>query len=166
MHRIELFRFRPRLWERPIAYVSGSLGVSWARPQLAEAGNRSSNRMATCPHLGAPINWAVPAHPGVPDGQIQQLGGRFVARDVAPRLDDRAQRSAQALQGVCNRYEDVGAAVLVMVPESVTYGATIRDKWHRGPEGAGRSVHTMSCELVFVAGRLCDSPGCAESADP
>ena len=37
---------------------------------------------------------------------------------------------------------------------------------HREHEGAGRPVHTMSCELVLVAGRLCDSPGCAESADP
>jgi len=37
---------------------------------------------------------------------------------------------------------------------------------HREHEGAGRPVHSMSCELVLVAGRLCDSPGCAESADP
>ena len=42
---------------------------------------------------------------------------------------------------------------------------------HPGPrlrehEGAGRPMHTMSFELVLVAGRLCDSPGCAESADP
>jgi hypothetical protein len=27
-------------------------------------------------------------------------------------------------------------------------------------------MHTMSCELVLVAGRLCDSPGCAVSANP
>ncbi len=37
---------------------------------------------------------------------------------------------------------------------------------HREHEGAGRPMHTMSCELVLVAGRLCDSPGCAEGADP
>jgi len=37
---------------------------------------------------------------------------------------------------------------------------------HREHEGAGRPMHTMSCELVLVAGRLCDSPGCAESANP
>lgn len=37
---------------------------------------------------------------------------------------------------------------------------------HREHEGAGRPIHTMSCELVLVAGRLCDSPGCAESANP
>lgn len=37
---------------------------------------------------------------------------------------------------------------------------------HREHEGAGRPMHTLSCELVFVAGRLCDSPGCAVSANP
>ena len=36
----------------------------------------------------------------------------------------------------------------------------------REHEGAGRPTRTMSCELAFVAGRLCDSPGCAVSADP
>lgn len=37
---------------------------------------------------------------------------------------------------------------------------------HREHEGAGRPMHTMSRELVLVAGRLCDSPGCAVSANP
>ena len=37
---------------------------------------------------------------------------------------------------------------------------------HREHEGVGRPMHTMSCELVLVAGRLCDSPGCAVSANP
>ena len=37
---------------------------------------------------------------------------------------------------------------------------------HREHEGAGRPMRTMSCELVLVAGRLCDSPGCAVSANP
>ena len=37
---------------------------------------------------------------------------------------------------------------------------------HREHEGAGRPMNSMSCELALVAGRLCDSPGCAESADP
>jgi hypothetical protein len=32
--------------------------------------------------------------------------------------------------------------------------------------GAGRPMHTMSHEFVLVAGRLCDSPGCAESVNP
>lgn len=37
---------------------------------------------------------------------------------------------------------------------------------HREHEGAGRPIHTMSRELVLVAGRLCDSAGCAVSANP
>ena len=37
---------------------------------------------------------------------------------------------------------------------------------HREHEGVGRPIVTMSCELVLVAGRLCDLPGCAASADP
>ncbi len=37
---------------------------------------------------------------------------------------------------------------------------------HRKHEVAGRPIHSMSCELVLVACRLCDSPGCAESANP
>lgn len=32
---------------------------------------------------------------------------------------------------------------------------------HQEQEGAGRQMHSMSCELVLVPGRLCDSPGCA-----
>lgn len=32
--------------------------------------------------------------------------------------------------------------------------------------GAGRPMHTISCELVLVAGRLRDLPGCAVSANP
>ena len=35
----------------------------------------------------------------------------------------------------------------------------------REHEGAGRPIYTMSRELELVAGRLCDSPGCAESAN-
>ena len=37
---------------------------------------------------------------------------------------------------------------------------------HREHECAGRPMYRMSFELELVAGRLCDSPGCAESADP
>ena len=37
---------------------------------------------------------------------------------------------------------------------------------HREHESAGRPMYSMSCELALVGGRLCDSPGCAASADP
>ena len=59
-----------------------------------------------------------------------------------------------------------------LVPKSGC-GSLVRGVWcdhpgqrRREHEGAGRPIHTMSCELVLVAGRLCDSPGCAESANP
>jgi hypothetical protein len=35
-----------------------------------------------------------------------------------------------------------------------------------GARSVGRPMYSMSCELALVAGRLCDSPGCAVSADP
>jgi hypothetical protein len=37
---------------------------------------------------------------------------------------------------------------------------------HREHEGAGRPIRTMSRELELLSGRLCDLPGCAESANP
>jgi len=37
---------------------------------------------------------------------------------------------------------------------------------HWEHEGAGRPIHTMSRELVLLAGRPCNLPGCAESANP
>ncbi len=46
------------------------------------------------------------------------------------------------------------------------YGATIRDRGTGSTNvRAGRS-YSMSRELELVAGRLCNSPGCAESANP
>ena len=35
-----------------------------------------------------------------------------------------------------------------------------------GARSVGRPMYSMSCELALVAGRLCNSPGCAVSADP
>src|SRR5439155_156830 len=35
-----------------------------------------------------------------------------------------------------------------------------------GSTSVGRPTRTLSCELVLVAGRPCDPPGCAASADP
>jgi len=47
----------------------------------------------------------------------------------------------------------------------LAYGVTIRDEAH-GSTSVGRPIRTMSGELVLVAGRPCDPPGCAVSADP
>jgi hypothetical protein len=47
----------------------------------------------------------------------------------------------------------------------LVYGETIRDEGHR-EHVVGRPIYRMSRELALVAGRPCDRPGCAESADP
>ena len=72
--------------------------------------------------------------------------------------------AVEAFERVGNWYEDRGACSSGwdMV---LAYGATIRDEGHRSTS-VGRPIHRMSRELVLVAGRLCDLPGCAESADP
>lgn len=59
----------------------------------------------------------------------------------------------------------LGANVLPRCPYTVAYGATIGTE-AREHECVGRPIHTMSRELELVAGRLCDSPGCAESGNP
>ena len=70
-----------------------------------------------------------------------------------------------AFDGVCNRYDDLGADVR---PGFIESGVCCEHpgQRHREHESAGRSMHWMSRELALVADRLCDSPGCAESADP
>jgi len=47
------------------------------------------------------------------------------------------------------------------------YGAIVRDEGHPGANAgrAGRS-YTLRLERVLVVGGPCDSPGCAESANP
>ena len=60
----------------------------------------------------------------------------------------------------------VGAKVSAVGEEPAAYGATIRDRGAGSTKvWAGRS-RTMSRELELVAGRLCDLPGCAASANP
>ncbi|GLR97203.1 hypothetical protein GCM10007858_48430 [Bradyrhizobium liaoningense] len=59
----------------------------------------------------------------------------------------------------------LGANVPLRCSYIVAYGATIGTE-APGARSAGRPMHTMSRELELVAGRLCDSPGCAASANP
>jgi hypothetical protein len=102
---------------------------------------------------------------GVPDGEIQQLECRLVGREAAAGLDDLAQRTMQRLDRIGNRYEISRCQRSAAVSYIVAYGATIGTE-APGARSAGRPIHTMSRELVLVAGRLCDSPGCAVSANP
>src|SRR5262249_59396167 len=103
---------------------------------------------------------------GVPDGEIQQLECRLVGREAAAGLDDLAQRTMQRLDRIGNRYKILGADVLLRCPKDRGIWCDHPGLRHREHEGAGRPMHTMSCELVLVAGRLRDSPGCAVSANP
>ena len=66
---------------------------------------------------------------------------------------------------VGNRYEIFGADVWLRFLDRGVW-CDHPGQRHREHEGAGRPIHSMSCELVLVAGRLCNSPGCAESANP
>ncbi|MGY3413008.1 hypothetical protein ACVWZV_009174 [Bradyrhizobium sp. GM5.1] len=70
-----------------------------------------------------------------------------------------------ALQHVGNRYEISRCQRSAAVFCVVAYGATIGTE-APGARCAGRPMHSMSRELELVAGRLCDSPGCAGSANP
>ena len=81
------------------------------------------------------------------------------ADDLGSPLD----LAVKALDQVCNRYESSRRQRSAAVFYIVAYGATIGIE-APGARCAGRPIHTMSRELELVAGRLCDSPGCAESA--
>lgn len=70
------------------------------------------------------------------------------------------------LHGVSNRYEDGGAFCPRCDWNDCGVWCDHPGQRRREHEGAGRPSYTMSCELALVAGRLYDSPGCAESADP
>jgi len=81
--------------------------------------------------------------------------------DVGAALD----LAVEALERVGNRYDDAGADVCL---GSTRSWRMVRPSGTEAPgaRSAGRPMYMMSCELALVAGRLCDSPGCAVSADP
>jgi hypothetical protein len=79
------------------------------------------------------------------------------------RLNSSCSRSMAFVTGmrICGAYlVRLGSGLIL------AYGATIRDKGHREHALWVGRRRTMSCELVLVAGRPCDLPGCAVSADP
>jgi hypothetical protein len=81
-------------------------------------------------------------------------------------LDAALELFMQPLDGVRNRYEDCGAYLVRLGSGLIlAYGATIRDKGHREHALWVGRRRMMSCELVLVAGRPCDLPGCAVSAE-
>jgi len=72
----------------------------------------------------------------------------------------------QTLDGIRNRHDARGAPRLARIALIIAYGATIRAAGRWEHEVVGRPIRAMSCELALVAGRPCDPPGCAASADP
>ena len=77
------------------------------------------------------------------------------------RWTSTKQRSMMLVTGM------IDSDARMFPPRNRVYGTTIRDKGITGEHErwADRS-HTMSCELELVAGRRCDPPGCATSANP
>jgi hypothetical protein len=105
-----------------------------------------------------------PAVGGAGHGAEHELEHRALAEGVRDDLQAPALLDEQALEKVRNRYELGGADAR---PWRTGPGVWCDHpgQRHREHDGAGRPACTMSFELVLVAGRLCDSPGCAVSAD-
>jgi hypothetical protein len=108
---------------------------------------------------------ATPALAGTDQSGIHQLQNSTLAEGMRNDLGAPAFLTKQPFEKVGNWYEDRGACSSgwgvqswCMVRPSGTRGA--------GSTSVGRPIHIMSRELALVAGRPCDQPGCAESADP
>jgi hypothetical protein len=86
--------------------------------------------------------------------------------DAVAQFNPPLELFMQTFNGVCNRYEDGGPFFPCCDQIDCGVWCDHPGQRRREHEGAGRPTRTMSCELVFVAGRLCDSPGCAVSANP
>ena len=100
------------------------------------------------------------AQPG--RGEVER---RLPVRECANDARAPPDLAQNTLERIVNRYEILGANVRLRSSGS---SRMVRPsgRRHREHEGAGRPIRTMSRELVLLAGRLCDSPGCAESANP
>ena len=70
-----------------------------------------------------------------------------------------------AFDGVGNRYESFSVPMFRCDIQDRSVWCDHRDRGTGSTKGAGRPMRSMSRELELVAGRLCDSPGCAESAN-
>ena len=101
---------------------------------------------------------------------MAQPGGGEIERrlPIRERADDAGpppDLAQNAFERIVNRYETLGADVRLRSSGSWRM-VRPSGRRHREHEGAGRPIRTMSRELELLAGRLCDSPGCAESANP
>jgi hypothetical protein len=95
----------------------------------------------------------------------EQHGGSLCRGQYGLRLDATLELLMQPFDGIRNRYEDRGAC---SSGRDMLFWRMVRPSGTRGTgsTSVGRPIRTMSRELVLVAGRPCDRPGCAASADP
>ena len=89
----------------------------------------------------------------------------LAVRECADDAGASPNLAQDAFQWIVNWYEILGAAVPLRSSKSWRMVRPSGQR-HREHEGAGRPIRTMSRELELLSGRLCDSPGCAESANP
>lgn len=140
------------------AGLSGGHGREPDGRSIADGGDGLQGHVARA--LGGPlVGLLQQQRPDKPDN-----GGlvREYADDISPALD----LAVEPLNRVGNGYEGGGACLIRlgrlpswrMVRPSGTRGT--------GSTSVGRPMYSMSRELALVAGRPCDRPGCAESADP
>jgi hypothetical protein len=101
----------------------------------------------------------------VPEPGRGKIERRLAVREGADNTGAPSDFAQDAFQRIINRYEILGANVRLRSSGSWRM-VRPSGRRHREHEGAGRPIRTMSRELVLLAGRLCDSPGCAESANP
>ena len=102
-HRILSRTYWPSIRVLSESLCKGCRGHFAFQPQGAEAGKRSSNRIANCPMAAIQSIGRRQRTPAFADGQEQQLCRRLVAGTTSPGLDDLAQGPVQALDGIGNR---------------------------------------------------------------
>lgn len=104
------------------------------------------------------LKWASAPH--FPGGCSDEGGDGILVGEDADHLGPPLDLIVEAFDWVSNRYENSRCQRSAAVFFTVAYGATT------GTESPGTRVragrYTLSREHVLVAGRLCESPGCAE----
>ena len=101
----------------------------------------------------------------VPEPGCREIQTGLAIRERTDHAGPASDLPHDPLQRIGNRYEDGGAYCPCCDVDRGVW-CDHPGQRRREHEGAGRPTRTMSCELALVAGRLCDSPGCAVSADP
>ena len=97
--------------------------------------------------------------------QKDEFCRRLVAREMPPGPHGAPQFGVQGLDRIRNRYESLRRRSSGCGRRACSVWCDHPGQRRREHESVGRPIYSMSCELELVAGRLCDSPGCAASAN-